>query len=483
MENKFTFKLINKCKHTNAKVFQYTLSNNVMLPIFMPVATYGAMRSIPVDELDDCHSGIILSNTYHCRNMKKNVKNFMGFKKSLLTDSGGFQIQSLPCTITDEGIEFKLESKLIRKEENKVKNEHTNKEENKNKKIFEQKVFTPEDSMDAQFTLGADIIMQLDDVVNPIENKQRHAEGVKRSIEWLDRAVLKLREISGISSDANKKIKKENLESNFIFNEQILFPIIQGGLNLDLREKSIYEIIKRSLKNHKFIDLVQDKEEFYKQENQIIKKEEIFLNGVAIGGMCGGENKNEFAKVVHFCTTKLSEFGYEGPIYVMGVGYPDDIVVCSALGTSMSDCVYPTRMGRTGKYFWDGEDIEITRINKVRNLLEKEIKVKSLLEKEIKDENLLFTKVKTLTKCDCAMCEYSFYYLHIHRDTPNLCNLASKHNLLYMKRLGERIRESIINNRFEQFIKEYFIKKYKRPEEIPKWILSTFEEYFKIFFR
>lgn len=445
---KFTHKVLAKCTKTNAKVTEYNLTTKVILPIFMPVATYGTMRAIPIDEINyennyeleessnkKYHGGIILSNTYHCRNIKRNLKKFMDYSQSMLTDSGGFQIQSLPCKITDEGVEFVLD-------ESKTESNCTT----ENNLLSKDAVFTPEDSMDVQFTLHADIIMQLDDVVNPMENKERHAEAVGRSIKWLDRAVEKLKLLNKETQLEEKKKKtKLTTISQYIFNDQILFPIIQGGLNSDLRRKSIEDILSRTKIEEKYL-----------------------LNGIAIGGMCGGEDKNEFAKVVEYCCRTLrNNFKYYGPVYVMGVGYPDDIIVCSALGTDMSDCVYPTRMGRTGKIFWDGEDLELSRIQKTRKILPK-----------LTDESFIYTKLSTITECKCEMCNYSLYYLHLHKDTPNLCNLASKHNLLYMAKLCERIRENIKKDTFVEFLTEYYTKKYGK--NIPEWIKTTFQKYFSI---
>lgn len=88
------FKIIKRCKTTNARVSEFELAKNTLtLPISMPVATYGAMRSVKRESLEE---SMILSNTYHLRNLNRNIKDFMGWERSMLTDSGGFQIQSLP---------------------------------------------------------------------------------------------------------------------------------------------------------------------------------------------------------------------------------------------------------------------------------------------------------------------------------------------------------------------------------------------------
>lgn len=393
-----SFIIVKKCIFTNARISKFILSNTITLPAFMPVATYGAMRSIPIDQLSQDLGDIILSNTYHCRNFHKNVKKFMNWNKSLLTDSGGFQIQSLPCTIIDEGVQFQIKSTDL------------------------NDIFTPENSMQIQTELCSDIIMQLDDVVNPLENKDKHSIAVDRSIKWLDRAINYLTLVENDNNIQEKKYKKT--KHNLIFNincNQILFPIIQGGLNNDLRLKSITEILKR---------------------NPV---------GLAIGGMCGGEDKDQFFKIVSFTTNTLRNKNYNGPIYLMGIGYPDDVILCYGLGVDMTDCVYPTRIARRGVVLYDMGEIDLNRIKLTTSHI-----------------TMLLSE---LTSCDCKLCSYSIYYLVNIKNTVNICNMVSIHNLKYMKKLTDRVKDAINTDTFDQFIKTYFINKYK--DKIPQWIINA----------
>lgn len=370
------FSIIKKCKTTNARVSNFSLNNNTLhLPIFMPVATYGAMRASKVDSMPE---EMILTNTYHLRNLGKNIKTFMAWKKSMLTDSGGFQIQSIPnVEVTDEGV------------------------------LFEGQMFRPEDSMDIQLTLGADIIMQLDDVVNPMKERELHEKAVERSIEWLDRALIRITERTNNDEEPNLKRAKHVSVST---GTQILFPIIQGGLHPDLRDKSINEILKRA------------------------------PMGVAIGGLSGGEDKSEFAATVFHCCKHLPD---GMPRYLMGVGYPEDIVVCCALGTDMSDCVYPTRTARFGRVFRDDGDVVLD--GRVAGDLE-----------------------PIDSECTCSVCKmYSRAYLCMLKGTQNFCMLTTVHNMHYMRELTRRIRESIEEERFPEFIRGFIKKRFK---ETPKWI-------------
>lgn len=381
------YKIIKRCKTTNARVSEFQLAKNTLhLPIFMPVATYGAMRGIKASSMPE---EMILSNTYHLRNLGKNIKNFMGWKKSMLTDSGGFQIQSLPnVEVTDEGV------------------------------IFDSKLFTPEDSMDIQMTLGADIMMQLDDVVNPMEERSKHEKAIERSIEWLDRAI---RHINSKNTTANcDSVDEDNFKKSKTVplikatESQVIFPIIQGGLLDDLRKKSIEGILERK------------------------------PIGLAIGGLSGGEDKNDFCRTVLYCCKELPE---NMPRYLMGVGYPEDVVVCCALGTDMSDCVYPTRTARFGRAFRDSGDILID--NRVIGDLDP-------IDKE----------------CGCNTCQkYTKSFLATIKATPNFCMLMSVHNMYYMRNLTRRIRESILEDRYPEFIKEFMNKRYS--EKIPEWIIQA----------
>lgn len=377
------FRVVKRCSTTNARVSELDLNSVCLsLPIFMPVGTYGAMKGIRVPDLQE---DMILANTYHLRGLGKNIKEFMGYAKGMLTDSGGFQIGSLPnVAVMEEGVRFG------------------------------DTMFTPEDSMSIQMALGADIIMQLDDVVNPCDTREKIEVAMRRSIRWMDRCIQAVNEGSDLQD--SKRLKRSSdipqirLDGN---SRQILFPIIQGGLDEDLRAESMSEILKRSPR------------------------------GLAIGGLSGGEEKAEFARIVHYCTRNLPE---NIPRYLMGVGYPEDIVVCVALGSDMSDCVYPTRTARFGRAFADTGDICLT--SRVRS-----------------------DKGKIDDTCGCYTCSrYSRAFLFAIRGTTNFCMLLTIHNLHYMRNLTRRVRESIMEDRYPEFIRTFMAARFK---DIPGWIRTA----------
>ena len=360
---------------------------SVPTPIYMPVGTKGAMKGLLSCDLERMKCKLMLSNTYHLafepgdeflkknfsNNTKNAIHNYMKWSNNVLTDSGGFQIASLThlSVRSEKGVEFISHAA------------------NDNRKIL----LTPEKSIEIQNNIGSDIIMCLDDVITPISSKNEIYDACERSIRWLDRCIL-----------AHKNKTNQNL-----------FGIVQGGIDLNLREMACEEMIKRN------------------------------LPGYAIGGMAGGESKDDFWKVVDTCTNFLP---IDKPRYLMGIGYPVDLVVCSLLGVDMFDCVFATRTARFGNAF---TNYGIKKINKEEN-------------KFVFDEGID-------RECDCEVCgKYSKSYLYyIFNKNPRGAVLISFHNVYYLLKLVERIRESIMKDRVNEFVRE-FIEKYYRNSGCPDWV-------------
>lgn len=363
-----SMKVYKECKTSLARNATLSLSVDVALPVFMPVATRAAMKAV---SLEDLQNEIILSNAYHCSHLG-NLKELNGWKGALLTDSGGFQIGSIEgAVVTEEGVSFPYEGLSEAKKRRKLP------------------IFTPEKSIEIQNRLGADIIMQLDDVVTPLS--PRVEEAMQRSLRWLKRCI------------------KQHKTS------QLLFPIIQGGLSEDLRKKSLAGILQNELK------------------------------GIAIGGLCGGESKLDFCRTIYYCTTQIRSMRSGKPaipIYVMGVGYPEDVIMCIALGCDMMDCVYPTRTARFGRLLSDDGDICIAKCGDL--------------------------SAPRFNDCSCLTCtKYSLQYLHSIRNTSNFSMLVTLHNLHYMHNLVGRAREAIQEGIFPEFVVSYMRKRFL---EVPHWV-------------
>ncbi|PBK91688.1 Queuine tRNA-ribosyltransferase [Armillaria gallica] len=279
------FEVIAKCHTTQARVSRMKLAHGVtMLPTFMPVATQAAIKGLTPQQIEALGVTLILNNTYHL-NLRPGMKvlnevggahKFQGWQRNLLTDSGGFQLVSLSkfTTITEEGALFLSPF------------------------TGEPTMLTPEESISIQHSIGADIIMQLDDVVPSLTTGPRVEEAMGRSVRWLDRCI-KYHENSGKKSTQN------------------LFAIVQGGLDRQLRDQCLDAMVDR--KNN--------------------------IAGYAIGGLSGGEEKDIFWRIIKQCADKLPE---DRPRYSMGIGFAEDLLVCVALGVDMADCVFPTRTARFG---------------------------------------------------------------------------------------------------------------------------------------
>ncbi|KAF8161118.1 tRNA-guanine(15) transglycosylase-like protein [Crassisporium funariophilum] len=279
------FEVIAKCHTTKARVSRMTLKHGVtMLPTFMPVATQAAIKGLTPQQMEALGVTLILNNTYHLNlrpglevlNAAGGAHKFQNWNGNLLTDSGGFQLVSLSkfTSITEEGALFSSPF------------------------TGEPTMLTPEESISIQHTIGADIIMQLDDVVSSLTTGPRVEEAMERSVRWLDRCIAH-HQASGQADVQN------------------LFAIVQGGLDPSLRDRCLDAMIAR-------------------REG---------VAGYAIGGLSGGEEKDVFWRIIKQCVDKLPE---DRPRYSMGIGFAEDLLVCVALGVDMADCVFPTRTARFG---------------------------------------------------------------------------------------------------------------------------------------
>lgn len=275
----------------------------VRTPVFMPVGTKGAIKGIsgPGMCAPPIGAEILLGNTYHLafrpgadvvRKMG-GLHKFMNYGNNILTDSGGFQMVSLLslAEITEEGVRFQSPSDGT------------------------TMMLTPEESIRTQHKIGSDIIMVLDDVVHSCtQDDARFKLATERTVRWLDRCIK-----------AHQEGGKQDAALGFASGpeHQNIFAIVQGGLDVSaggLREQCLEAFSQR----------------------------DSHLPGYAIGGLAGGESKEDFWRVVDLCCRRLPK---NKPRYLMGVGYPLDIVVCTALGVDMFDCVYPTRTARFGTAF------------------------------------------------------------------------------------------------------------------------------------
>ena len=353
-------------------------------PMFMPVGTRGSVKGITSEQLRELDCQMILGNTYHLQSKPGSeivqqlggLHRFVQWPRGMLTDSGGFQMVSLLrlAEITEEGVEFRSPVDGCRMR------------------------LTPEESVRIQNRLGADVIMALDDVVPAnTQDPVRFAEATHRTTRWLDRC----------------------LQAHERPHEQSLFPIVQGGMDLRLRDISVRDLIARQ------------------------------CPGYAIGGLAGGEDKSDFWRVVEFCTRRLPS---NKPRYVMGIGYPLDIVVCSALGADMYDSVYPSRTARFG--------VALVSQGTLR----------------LKNAQYANDRQPLDHSCHCYVCRhYSRAALHslLLAGTTIGCRLVTYHNIAYMMEFTREMRSAIRAQRFPSFVKEFLRKRFPRRSDVPAWVIDA----------
>lgn len=282
------FKVVKSCKDTSSRLGKLNTDHGkITTPAFMPIATYGAIKTLSTDEIKKINYNLILSNTYHLYlrpgldilSKFKGLHNFMDWDGAILTDSGGFQIYSLSNLrkIDDNGVEFKS---------------HLD---------GSKHYFTPEKIIDIQRTIGSDIMMVLDICPESNAEFKVHENAVKVTTKWAKRCL-----------DHYK-----NKGPKYKFN-QVVSPIIQGGTNEKLRKMSAEDLLELDAKMY------------------------------AIGGLAVGEPKEEMLNTVEFLNGIMPK---DKPRYLMGVGTPEDLVKCISNGVDMFDCVIPTRNGRNGQLF------------------------------------------------------------------------------------------------------------------------------------
>jgi queuine tRNA-ribosyltransferase len=272
-------------------------------PVFMPVGTAGSVKGIRFEELEgeDLDARIILANTYHLwlRPGIETIKacgglhRFIGWKRALLTDSGGFQVWSLGALrkITEEGTEFRshVDGSL--------------------------RFLSPEISMEVQAALGSDIVMVFDECAPGKAPHEEARRSMELTLRWARRSRAAFDRLQ--ASQTNLSLSN-NAGRMPALPGQAIFGIVQGATHLDLRRESLERTV------------------------------EIGFDGYAIGGLSVGEEKLRMWEVISDLEPLMPECQ---PRYLMGVGTPEDLLVAVASGVDMFDCVLPTRNGRNGQAF------------------------------------------------------------------------------------------------------------------------------------
>lgn len=337
----------------------YTRAGSVRTPTFMPDGTRGAVKSLIPEQVVETGVEVVLANTYHLhlRPGEEIIKSLGGLhafanrKGPILTDSGGFQVFSLGdhTKVSEQGVEFK-------------------------DPITGSKHFiSPEKSIQIQLDLGADMIVAFDHLVGLGEHVSDKdiKDAFDRTHRWLDRCVAEF-----------------NRLTKGMGNRPLLFGVVQGGLDVELRKQSLAYI------------------------------QNTDVDGIAIGGLSVGETREEMTTVLEALAPLYDP---KRPRFLLGVGTPEDLKIAVENGIDMLDCVLPTRNARHG-VVWStgGERIHLTN--------EKYAADPSVIEED----------------CDCYTCKNGFSKAFLRHQfkvgEPLAGTLASIHNLRYMMRVCEGYR-------------------------------------------
>jgi queuine tRNA-ribosyltransferase len=333
-----------------------TARGRIATPCFMPVGSRGVVKLLSARDLDELGAQVVLANTYHLMlrpgleivGAMGGLHRFTGWDGHFLTDSGGYQVMSLPCSVDDDGVTFRssYDGSWHR--------------------------LTPEGAVAAQEVLGADIQMVLDVCTELPAGRDAVTEAGERTLAWAERA-------RGAHSRP----------------DQLLFGIVQGGVEVDLRAEYARRLVG------------------------------IGFDGYAIGGLSVGEDPEERLAALSVATANLPPTSAR---YLMGVGDPVSVLQAIGLGVDMLDCVLPTRLGRHGSALTNGGRVHLKagRFSKDDSPLDPD--------------------------CSCPVCSrHSRAYIrHLYNvGEPSAGRLVSLHNLAWLTGLAARARQAIQAGRFE----------------------------------
>ena len=380
----------------------------------MPVGTLATVKSLDPLDLQACGAQMLLANAYHLhlRPDDEVVRNlgglhpFMQWSGPLLTDSGGFQVFSLETlrTVSEEGVEFRS---------------HID---------GSKRLFTPESVMQIEANLGADVIMQFDHVIPGQSDAATARDASDRSIRWLERCRVAYQQIGDDrlagrwtnrdgsvtqplpAADHGRDAVAQRVVAPLLPHPQTLFPVVQGGIHADLRRDAARSIVGMA-------DWMGD----------------------GIGGLSVGEDKPDMYAILESLDPELP---HDRPRYLMGVGFPEDLIEGVRRGVDLFDCVAPTRMGRNGTAFTSEGRVNIKRA-------------------EYRSDAQPLDPA-----CHCACCQrFSRAYLrHLYVSGEILgLRLLSLHNVHFLVTLMHSARHAITNGTFDTWSRNALLQLNARP--------------------
>ena len=392
----FSFEIAGSAGAARAGVFA-TPHGSVETPAFMPGGTLATVKALDPDDLTQMGASMILANAYHLHLRPGDevvrdlggLHRFMRWDRPILTDSGGFQVFSLAQlrTVDENGVEFQSHIDGSRR------------------------FFTPESVMQIERNLAADVIMQFDHVIPGQSDEASARDASERSIRWLARCLAEVQRLE--STQPLEDPPREEFPGDNPRNHQALFPIVQGGIHAHLRREAAGAI--RSMHD---------------------------WSGFGIGGLSVGEEKDAMYEMLEVVDDALPK---THPRYLMGVGFPEDLIEGIRRGVDLFDCVAPTRMGRNGSAFTRDGRLNIKRTE-------------------------FRTDPKPLDPdCDCSACtRFSRAYIrHLFVSDEILgLRLLSLHNVHFLLSLARAARQSIRNGDLEQWSHDW-LARYRASAPLP----------------
>lgn len=380
--------------HTSgsARLGWFTTPHGVVeTPAFMPVGTHASVRGLAMHEIADAGAQMVLANAYHLYlrpgdHMVRalgGVHAFARWNGPMLTDSGGYQVFSLSRyrTVSETGVEFRSKLDGSRHQ------------------------YTPEKVMQIERNIGADVIMQLDELIEGGSEHAASRAAMERSLRWLDRCRTEFDRLSHEGRvplapmtipEGAPPLATHDEAADLVAPPQALFPIVQGGTYADLRRASIEGILQSG-----------------------------DWAGVAVGGLSVGEAKSAMYETFDTCAPLLP---WDRPRYLMGVGFPDDLIEAVRRGMDLFDCVAPTRMGRHGTVFTADGKMQVQKSSHR-------------------------TDRRPLTaECPCPACtQYDRAYLRhlMVTEEPLGPRLLALHNLTFLLELMRHVRASLRDGTFD----------------------------------
>jgi queuine tRNA-ribosyltransferase len=377
----FGFEVLASEGRARAGVFR-TPRGAVETPVFMPVGTLATVKALDPDDLRAMHAEVLLANAYHLH---------LRPGDALVRDLGGlhrFMAWDRPLITDSGGFQVFSLASLNRVSEDGV--------EFRSHLDGSPRRFTPELVMQIETNLGADVIMQFDHVIPGRSDHAASKDASERSVRWLGRCQA---EFTRLHADGRTP-------------RQTLFPVVQGGIHEDLRRSAASAV-----------------------------RDSGAWDGFAIGGLSVGEEKAAMYAMLEVCDDALPR---ERPRYLMGVGYPEDLVEGVARGLDLFDCVAPTRMGRNGSAFTSSGRLNLRNAGHRAD------------SRPIEEG------------CGCAACrQFSRAYLRhlVTADEILGLRLLSLHNVHFLIALMRRAREAIRAGTFDAWSREWLARYHSTPAD------------------